>query len=415
LSDCGCGPFSSLAHRGFRWLLAGQAVAIMGTWIQGTAQRWLVLELTDSPFHVGVLGAVAGLPIMLFAFYGGMLADRLPRITFLLRVQGVILLQALLFGILVDAGVINFYQILFLAFLLGGGMSFEVPARQALVFDLTGTADITNALALHSSIFNLARFAGPAIAGLLMAAGRDAWCFYSKAVSAMVIIVCLMKIRSMHPEYDVHGGGNADSSARGNPLASFRETLEYLKSVPILVHVLLVVMMFGVLLLPYSVLLPSLGRDVLGLGAREYGFLGASNGLGALAAAVFVAFLGRPENRQRWWWTGTVLFPVSIMLFAVSRNYSEAMAALFASGFVMVLTSTSAISLIQINAADSMRGRLMGLFSMCFMGFFPVGSILQGWVAGLAGVRTTLFSFALAALLILLFAAFAIRFFKKDA
>ena len=407
-SDIGSGPFSSLTHRGFRWLLAGQAAAIMGTWIQRTAQRWLVLELTNSPFHVGLLGAVAGLPMMLFAFYGGVLADRLPRITFLLWIQGAILLQALVFGFLVETGTIDFFQILCLAFILGFGMSFEVPARQSLVYDLTGAEDITNALALHSSIFNMARFAGPAVAGILMSAGLTSWCFYSKALSALVIICCLLKIRTMHPEYN----RNVHKKNRGGlsgTVDAFKDTFSYLLSVPILVQILLIVLIFGVFLLPYSILLPSLGRDILGLGAGEYGFLVASNGLGALLAAIFVAIGGKIENRIRWWWTGALLFPVTIMFFSLARNYWQAMLSLFVSGFIMVLTSTSAISLIQIKADDSMRGGLMGLFSMCFMGFFPIGSILQGWIAGVVGVRMTLFFSSVVALSMLLLVVIIMR------
>lgn len=375
----------------------------MGTWVQSTAQRWLVLELTNSPFHVGILGAVAGLPIMLFAFYGGLLADRLPRISFLLRVHLVIFSQALLLGLLVDLEVISFNQILVLSFILGCGMAFEVPARQSLLYDLTGPEEITNALALHSSVFNLARFSGPAIAGVIMAAGHTAYCFYFKALSATVIILVLLRIKKMHPEYN-RGVDPIQKSVKKD--YSFLHTVNYIKSVPVLFRTFLIALMFGILLLPYSILLPSFGRDVLGLGAREYGFLGAANGLGALAGAIFVAFRGSKENREMWWWTGATLFPVTTLLFSFAATYFQALFFLFISGFVMVLTSTSAISLLQINVKDHMRGRLMGFFSTCFMGFFPMGSLLQGWIAGFAGVRLTIQASSLFALSVVLVTIF---------
>jgi MFS family permease len=279
-------------------------------------------------------------------------------------------------------------------------MSFEVPARQALVYDLAGAEHITNALALHSSVFNLARFAGPAIAGILMSSGFTYLCFYIKAISALVIIMCLFKIRHRYPSYNLISEKNDDNMTG---IGSVRITLQYIFSVPVIVKVLLLVLSFGVLLLPYSILLPSLGRDVLGLGAREYGFLGAANGCGALAGAVFVAMFGNRENRQRWWWAGAFMFPMSLFMLSLASSYLYALLLLFVSGTVMVITSTSAISLIQLNATDEMRGKIMGLFSMCFMGFFPVGSLLQGWLAGVAGVRATMMSAsALAFLLVII-------------
>lgn len=386
---------AALGHRGFPLLLAGQVAALMGTWIQGTAQRWLILDITDSPMAVGMLGAISGLPILLFSFWGGWLSDRLPRLTLLKAIHAVILVQSMVFGYLVQTGRINVPEILFLAFMLGTGMAFEVPARQSLVYDLVGRRDITNALALHSTTFNLARFSGPAIAGLLMGQDLLHACFYIKALSCVAIIAVLGIIGRILPERNIPSG---DRSRRKKFYASMKEVFLFARTHNIVGPLLLIVILFSILLLPYSILLPSLGRDILGLGAREYGFLCAANGLGALLSAMFVATLGHRGRREIWWWTGGILFPLSLALVGISATYLQAMIFLFISGFIMVIATTSALSLLQLNAPDHLRGQIMGMFTTSFMGLFPVGSLFQGMLAQYAGVRMTITGTSLAAL-----------------
>ncbi len=394
---------TALAAPGFPILLLGQVVALQGTWIQGPAQRWLMLELTGSPWMVGLLGGVGGLPILLFAFAGGWLADRLPRITVLLACHFIIAFQGCLLGILISSGAIAPGHLLILGFLLGCAMAAEVPARQALVFDLVGRERITNALGLHSTAFNLARFAGPAVAGWLMAAGFLDWCFYIRGVTAGFAALCLTAIR-------VRYGPPSSRGRRPSPslVEALRSSISYIAKNPNLSWVLLLILCFGGFLLPYSILLPSLGKEVLGLGPKEYGYLCASNGLGALLGAISVALFGHMGERRRWWLTGSLLFPISLMAVGWAPGYHWSMAALFFSGIVMVVTSTSALSLVQLEAPDHIRGQLMGLFTTSFMGLFPLGSVVQGWVAEWIGVRECIWVFGAAATLAS--AAAAIRF-----
>ncbi len=382
----------------------GQALALLGTWVQGTAQRWLVLELTGDPFHVGLLGAVAGLPLLFFSLAGGVLADRLPKVSFLVFIQTLIMVQALAFGILIHLGMISFSVILFLALVLGTGMAFEVPARQSLIYDLVGREDITNGIAVHSVAFNLARFGGPALAGFLMQAGFMSECFYFKAASAVAVISVLFFVRRRYP-----GTNRPLKKRRRSPCSDISEVLSFIRTKPLLLMILINITGFGILLLPYSILLPSLGRDVLGLNAKYYGLMCAANGLGALLGAGFVAQFGHMKNRMKWWRFGAVLFPASITAVALSRTFAEACSILFVSGFVMVICSTSAISLLQIYSVNELRGRIMGLFTTSFMGLFPFGSLLQGKLASVFGVRLTIFFCGLSALILSLALLLATR------
>ncbi len=388
---------SSLRHHGYRVFIAGQALSLLGTWVQGTAQRWLVLELTGSAFYVGVLGAVAGLPILFFSLLGGFLADRFPKINFLIFVHSIILAQALIFGLLIQTGQINFSWILLLALVLGIGTSFEVPARQSLVFDLVGKDDITNGIAIHSTAFNLARFAGPAIAGILIKAGWMQGCFYLKAASAFLIMLVLFYLRKIYPRFNMP---IADGKDEQQPFGAIKKTIVFVSSRKELAGILMTIVSFGVLLLPYSILLPSFGRDVLGLDARGYGFISAANGFGALAGALFVAVFGHSGNRKKWWRFGAFAFPLTLTLFSFSISFIQATITLFLSGFIMVITSTSAISILQIEATNALRGRLMGLFTTSFMGLFPLGSLIQGALADLVGIKPTLLTMSLVALTI---------------
>ena len=381
--------------------ICGQAISLLGTWVQGTAQRWLVLELTGSSFYVGILGAVAGLPILFFSLIGGFLADRFPKITFLIFVQSLILFQALVFGLLVQTDKITFLWILFLALILGVGMSFEVPARQSLVFDLVGKEDITNGIAIHSSAFNLARFAGPALAGVLMQKGFMYGCFYFKAFSALCVIFVLFFLKKRYKRFNQPISKRSPSS----PIKAIKEAITFVINKREIFKILLTIVSFGVLLLPYSILLPSFGRDLLGLDAKGYGFISAANGLGALCGAIFVAVFGNTGNRRKWWRFGSIFFPISIICFSLSQNFFEACLFLFLSGFIMVIGSTSAISILQIESTNALRGRIMGLFTTSFMGLFPLGSLFQGFLADILGIRQTLFFTGLTALIITLYLA----------
>ncbi len=402
---------SALESPGFGLLLLGQAISLQGTWIQSTAQRWLVLELSDAPWILGLFGAVAGLPMLVLPYWAGWLSDRMDRMIILVSAQLVILIQAALFGFLVQSDLINIYYACFLAFAMGSGMAFEVPSRQALVFELVGASNITNALALHSTVFNLARFAGPAVAGVLMHAGMLAACFYLKALTALAIILVLLVLRKKLHET----ARTAKRSESRSPYQAFKELIFFAKTHAMVGQILFTIIMFSILLLPYTILLPPFGRDILGLGAKEYGFLCAANGLGALLGAMFVAVFGHLGRREAWWRVGILCFPFSITILSVVNTYAVALIVLVISGFAMVITNTSAISLLQLSAKEGVRGQLMGLFTMSFMGLFPAGSLFQGTLAQFVGVRLTLFVTSLVALAVVVTHQLSLKTSSKTA
>jgi len=395
---------SALTHAGFGLLLIGQALSLQGTWIQATAVRWLVLELWHSPFILGLLGAFRSLPMLLFSFWGGIIADRYPKLFVMIGAQSLIFLQALLLGILLQTNKLSVIWVLILIFLFGCGMAFEVPARQALFFELVGKEDITNALALHSSAFNLARFIGPAIAGVLMARGFMASCFYIKAVSALIIIFILLLLVKR-----LKGSSANNKNKKIPPGKAFKEAFLFVWQRPTMRIVLIMILCFSVLLLPYSVLLPAFGKRVLGLGAKKYGFLCAANGLGALLGAISVALWGHLGTRSTWWWTGVILFPISLIAFSLSQNYYEALISILFAGSAMVITSTNSLSLLQLGSTDELRGRIMGLFTTSFMGLFPLGSLIIGSIAEFLGSRIAILSGAILAFIIVIFIFFRFR------
>jgi MFS family permease len=341
--------------------------------------------------------------MLLFSLCGGWASDRWPRTTVLILAHLLILIQALSLGGIVQNGLTTFSIILFLAFVFGCAMSFEVPARQALIFDLVGKDDIVNGVAIHSMVFNLAHFIGPAIAGFIISSGFIEGCFYLKGVSTLSIIIILFYLTSYNktcskgpaPSFSDREESKAACSAPSFRIFMF--PVELAQKNPFAGQILLLILCFSILLLPYSVLLPSIAKDMLGLGPKEYGFISSANGIGALTAASLVAICGHRGERKKWWLTGAALFPASVFFLSLINSYPLAIVALFFVGFTMVIAGTSAVSLLQIISEDEERGKVMGAFTVSFMGFFPLGSLICGWSAQAIGTRYTLFCMGLLA------------------
>ncbi len=369
-----------LRKRNFRLFFLGQGLSLMGTWVHTTAQRWLLFELTNSAFSLGLLGAVGSLPVLLFSLPAGYLADRLPKRNLLLLSQGLAASQALILGLLVALHLVKPWHVLALAFVLGTSVALEFPVRHSFIYELVGKEPLVAALSLHSTAFNLARFGGPALAGFLMETLGLAACFFFNAFSylPLMLILALMRLegpRKIAPKRPWEGTREAFFFAWHN--RTIRTTLSLIATT-------------SIFLLPYAILLPVLAREVFHVEARGFSMLMAANGLGALLGALFMTSLGArlPKDKN----ILVNLFALCLYLgaTALTHSFSLALGFLFMAGFHMVCTFTSANAHLQVNTPDDLRGRILSLFSLSFLGLFPVGSFISGTLAQYFGAPRVL-------------------------
>jgi len=368
----------SLRQRDLRLFFGGQAISLAGTWMQSVAQSWLVWRLTRSSSMLGLVGFLGQVPVFLFGIWAGSVADRLPRRRVVLATQTNAIVQATLLALLTLTGTVQPWHVLVLAAMLGMTNAFEIPARQALLADLAGE-DMTNAIALNSSIVNAGRVVGPAFAGLLVAAVGEGWCFALNALSFAGTYAALVVMRP--PPQPAWTGGRRAHLLEG--LAYAGRTAH----VRALLGLLGVSSLFAV---PYQTLLPAFSTDVLGGDARLYGILLACAGAGALAAAI--SLLSRSGLRglgRRVAWGSTAL-AAGLLVVAASRSSWVVGAALVVAGWGFITQMAGTMTLLQGLAPVEMRGRVMGLFSTLFGGMTPFGALGAGLVATRLGTPRTL-------------------------
>ncbi len=367
--------FAALRHRNFRLYYFGQLISLTGSWMQSIAFSWLVLVLTNSAFYLGLVGALQTLPVLLFSFLGGVVADHTPKLRLLFLTQAVLMLLALALGVLVDIKLIQVWMLCMLVFLSGTAMAFDIPVRQAFIVELVGKPDLPNAIALNSTLFNATRVAGPAVGGVVIAAVGMANCFYLNAASFLAVLVALvlMKLPPTQP-------------ATWTPfLRAWKELLDYLLERRELKLVLVLMTTVAVLAMPYFVLLPILARDTLGVGPGGFGLLMATSGGGAFAGGLTLARRLQHRPPMPSFLAGQGLFLLGLMGLGLCRNYYAALGFISLAGFGMVTQLSTGNSLLQLNVPDALRGRIMSLFGLIVMGFAPLGSILYGGAAHFVG------------------------------
>jgi MFS family permease len=368
----------ALRHRNFRLFLGGQFLSQCGTWIQTVARAWLVLQLTDSAFTVGLVTAMGSLPILLFTLYGGVVADRVNKRRTVLILQAMMLTEALALAVLTDLRLITVHWILGLAVFYGLLSAFEVPTRQALISEIVGKDDLMNAIALNSSAFNVARVIGPSIAGALIATVGLAICFYVNAASYLFVVAGLALMRVTPVE----------RPAPSPVLAELREGFGYIFGNPGPRALVTLIAVFSVFGFSFITMMPVFARDVLRLDAGGYGALVSAVGVGAAAAALGAAAFGRGaggEGVGRSW----VLFGGLLTVGAFAPNFVTALVLFTLTGCTMALNSILANTQLQLQAPDELRGRVMGFYSFVVLGMAPFGSLQAGWVAEHLGVRAT--------------------------
>jgi MFS family permease len=369
--------FSALKHRNFKLFFVGQLVSLTGTWMQSTAQGWLVYQLTGSKILLGTVTAVGSLPMLLLSVWGGSVADRHSKRTVVFCTQAGMMLLAFIFAALAGTGHIQTWHILTLAALGGVAMAFDMPARQAFMVEMTSRDDLMNAVSLNSSIVNGARVVGPAVAGFLMARVGLTVCFLLNGLSFVAVLVGLMLMRL--PRFVPP---TAPPSAARHMMEGFAYVAQH-RRLRILLVLFAVVGIFG---WSYSVLLPAYATDILHVGESGYGALLSANGLGALAGALAVATVGN-RVRPRWFVLGGLwLFSAMLLLLAVVRSFPLVLACLTVGGLGMMLYFAVTNTLIQTSASDEMRGRVMGIWALVFGGMMPVGALESGMLAQAVGV-----------------------------
>jgi MFS family permease len=368
--------FAALSHRNYRLWFFGQMVSLFGTWMQSTAQGYLMYELTRSAAWLGYTGFASGLGMWLFTLYGGVVADRVPRRTLLVVTQVLSLGLALVLSTLAFTRLVAPGHLLALAFMLGVVNAFDVPARHSFVVEMVGPSDLTNAIALNSMMFNAAVTVGPALGGLAYAAMGPGWCFALNAVSFLAVIGALRSMR-LPPFRPPARGASVLSEIRAGARVVVRTP-----GILSLVVLAGSVSMFG---MGYTTLMPAWAVRVMGGDARTNGLLQSARGLGAFSAALGIASLGRFNRRGRLLTAGTLAFPLLLAGFSFTRALPASLAVLLAVGAANITINSLANSLVQSWTPDEVRGRVMSIYNLFFMGFMPLGSLLAGAIAERAG------------------------------
>jgi len=369
--------FAALRHRNYRLFLIGQFISLCGTLMQQVALGWLVLELTNSPFAVGLVTSLGSLPILALTLYGGVVADRVDKRRFVLLLQSLMLVEALTLSVLTAFHWVTVHWIMALAAFAGLLSAFEVPTRQAMVVDLVEREDLMNAIALNSSAFNVARVIGPAIAGALIAAAGLAACFFANAASYLAVVAGLVAMKTEAPA----------AGARPDTLAAMKEGFRYVLDNRWPRALVVLIAGFAVFGFPFMTMAPVFARDVLHVGASGYAALISAIGVGAAAGALGLAGFGKRYRKEKLLMMASSLFGVVLALIAVAHTFSTSLALFTIAGWTMAANGILGNTLLQIQAPDHLRGRVMGVYSFLVLGLAPFGSLQAGLVSEHLGVR----------------------------
>ncbi len=434
------GPFRALRNRNFRLFWSGQLVSLIGTWAQTLAQGWLIVLLVDpvarellrhggaaagattqhpsesveaaANLFSGWVNFAGGLPIFLLTLLAGVVADRVSKRSLLLVTQMVLIACALGLGLLCVTGRVELWHVILFAAISGVAASFDMPTRQSFVADMVGKEDLPSAVALNSSIFNAARALGPAVAGLLLAAHVSIGAaFLGNAALSLAAVVTLLLVRlpRRQPapgEEESHGGGLA------SVWANMREGFAYVKSHPTVRNLVILVGAFGTFAFSFNVLIPVFVRFTLLPHAtsaeqvKAFGFMETVRGVGALAGALTVAFLGTPRRQRNMLIVGSLLSTVVLVVFALARSMWVAYATMTIVSYGFVLCFATSNTLMQLNVPDTLRGRVMSIYTLMFIGTMPFGSLFAGWLAKFIGAPTTILVCAIISLLVAVVVAF---------
>jgi MFS family permease len=371
--------FRSLHFRNYRLFFWGQLVSVSGTWMQQLAQDWLVLRLTNRPLPVGITTALQFAPVMVLGIWGGLVADRIDKRRLLLVTQAVMGALALALGVLTATGAVRLWMVYLLALLLGCATSFDMPARQAFVTEMVGPEHLPNAVGLNSAVFNSGRIIGPAAAGVLIGVVGIAPAFLVNAVSYLAVIVGLSLMRP---------GELFRKAPVERTRGQVRDGLRYVWATPTLRSTLLLMSVVATFGLNFRVALPLLARFTFDGGASLYGLLASMVACGSVVGALTTASRRRPTRRMLLW--AVLAFGVTSLLAAVAPTSLLEAIVLVPLGFSSIAWMATANSTVQLGSATEMRGRVMAMYGLLFLGSAPIGAMLVGWLAEQYGARSSL-------------------------
>ena len=368
--------FRSLQYRNFRLFWCGQCISVAGTWIQRTAQTWLVYSVTNSPLLVGLVGVAQFLPMLFLSLFAGVVADRFPKQKLLVLTQSLFMAQAAAMTLLTATGLIRYWHILLLSFLFGLTQTLDMPARQAFFIDLVGPENVTNAISLNSTIVNLARIVGPALAGLMMAKLGTAACFGINAVSYLPVIIGILMIR-------VHETARPARSA--NMLPEIADGLRYIRRNRTLVANVLIMAAVCTFAYNVSVIVPVFAREVLGMGVNGYTGLLSAEGVGAFSAALLMAYRSKDGVKKPLLLLSGAGTAATQIATVFSHQFASSALLFVFIGFFNLIFLNTANSIYQVSSSNEYRGRVMSVYSFLNMGSTPIGNFLAGAVMEKAG------------------------------
>ena len=375
--------FRSLKSRNFALFFFGQLVSRVGMWMQRTAVIWMVYSITQSTFMIGVATFAEQFPSFLFSLHGGIIADRYNRYKILITTQVLSALQAVILTLFAFAGNYNIPLILVLSTFLGVINAYDVPARQSMLTEIIDSKeDLPNAIALNSSLNNLARLIGPALAGFVLAKYGADFCFLSNAISFIAVIGAIMSMRL--PDYIV-------PKTQNKPKADFKEAILYLAANKSIALVILIAALSSFLILPYATLLPVYAREIFKGDSVTYGYLNSAIGIGAFAGTFYLASQKNVTNFRKILLANTFLIGLSLLLFAYSHHFILSLIFAMAGGFGSISQSSLIMTIVQSETENRFRGRIISFIAMALFGMLPLGSLLVGLLAPLAGTSLTLF------------------------
>jgi predicted MFS family arabinose efflux permease len=373
---------AALREPRFRFFLGGSFLSNVGSWMQTVAEAWLVLQITNSAFYLGLNGFANTIPLALFAFWGGVIADRFDRRRLLLGTQWLMMCLALTLAILVQTHRVQVWQIIFLSCMAGLVQAVAWPAYQSVLANVVEPDQLTNAIALNSTQFNLARTLGPLAGAWGLSHLGTAGCFYANAASFLAVILALIRIRDLRKD--------RRQPSRTGFFEAFTEGFRFMRSEKTLLWFLIIMGVTSILGVPMVTLLPIFARDVLHRGVEAFGMLVGSFGAGAIVAGLGVALLGNFQHKGRVVMASLWIFVGALLAFSVSRIFWLSMVCLMAAGFSMVGYASLINSIVQSTAPDHMRGRAMSVFVFAFGGCMPVGNLMAGFLAKHLGAPETL-------------------------